>query len=288
MEETDLTADIEETADSQEDSALSLEAQVAALEEELEQLYQQCSTTSVALCFDQIGELVYSDIYPVLSSYGETGTVVSSNGWLIGDNGRIQTNEFLALMEEGWSYAVGGDESLELSGTEDEMIAAWRTNLEEYMERIQVRTGVVPTAYCFREGEYLSAYEEVLMEAGFTAIRYFSEDAVEDSGESSLQRVAGILITEGGQADTLLDELQAYPGAVLVAQVVADEDYEDGQITLESYLTLLEELRASDAVVFTTLDAAIEAAADEEQNALRIEIQEKEAELEEIEAKLAG
>ncbi|MCD7765524.1 MAG: polysaccharide deacetylase family protein [Lachnospiraceae bacterium] len=283
---TDQTADTDETVDSQENLTASLEEQATSLEAELEELYQQCGTTSVALCFDQISEVVYDDIYPVLSSYGETGTLVFNNGWLTGDNGRVQTSEFRTMMEDGWSYAIGGDAALELTGTEEEIVAAWQANLEEYMERIRVRTGVVPTIYCFQEGEYLSAYEEILAEAGFTAIRYFPEDATEGSGESELQRVVGILITEDTQTDELLESLQTYPGAVLAAYVVDGEDYDEDQITLTSYLALLEELRTIDSISVSTLDAAMAAATDEEQWTLRVEIQEKEAALEEIKAQM--
>ncbi|MCD7757592.1 MAG: hypothetical protein LUH45_05405 [Clostridiales bacterium] len=139
---------------------------------------------------------------------------------------------------------------------------------------------MVPTIYCFQEGEYQSAYDEILEADGFTAIRYFAEDAAGDDGDSSLQKIVGIRLTENTQAAEVLEALEAYPGAALLARVVsADETDEENWITLGTYLSLLEELRGSDALALTTLDAAIEAAADEEQSALRAEIQEKEDQL---------
>ncbi|MCD8146305.1 MAG: polysaccharide deacetylase family protein [Clostridiales bacterium] len=259
--------------------------QVAALEEELEQLYQQYSATSVALCFEQTGEVVYDDIYPALTEQGETGTIVFTNGLLTGDNYQVMTDEFRTMMDNGWSYAIGGDDSLELTGTNAENAAAWQTSLETYMKNIRTRTGVVPTVYCFREGEYQSDYEAILEADGFTAIRYFAEDAEDDDGGSDLQKIVGIRLTENTQAETVLETLKAYPGAALLARVVAaDATDEESWITLETYLSLLAELRSSDNVTITTLDAAIEAAADEEQSNLRAEIQEKEGELAEWKA----
>ncbi len=266
--------------DDAESDAESLENQMAALEAELEELYQQCEATSVALCFDQLSELVYSDIYPALAEDGVTGTIVFTNSWLTGDNGRIQTTEFSELMSAGWSYAVGGDSTLELTGTQEEVVAAWQARLETYLERIRVRSGVSPTIYCFREGEYLPAYDEILEELGFTTIRYYPEDAAEDDNESTLLKVVGIPVSEESQADEILDELRAYPGAVLVAQVT-----DNGQ--LESYLDLVDALQESDTVTLTTFDAAVEAASDEEQQALHAEILEKEAALTALEAQSA-
>ncbi len=264
------------------------EDQVAALEEELEQLYQQRGATSVALCFEQTGEVVYDDIYPVLSEQGETGTIVFTNGLLTGDNYQVRTEEFRTMMENGWSYAIGGDDSLELTGTDAENTAAWQTSLETYMKNILTRTGVVPTVYCFREGEYRSAYDAILEANGFTAIRYFAEDANSDNGESNLQKIVGIRLTENTQAETVPETLEAYPGAALLARVVAaDETDEESWITLETYLSLVAELRSSDAVTITTLDAVIEAATDEEQTELLAEIQEKEDELAEWKAQSA-
>lgn len=260
----------------QEEAAAYIDAvaQETAMEEELEQLYQQRDTTSVALCFEQIGEVIYDDIYPVLTEQGEMGTVVFTNGLLTGDNYQVRTEEFRTMMDNGWSYAIGGD------GTDAENAAAWQTSLETYMKNIRTRTGVVPTIYCFQEGEYQSAYDEILKADGFTAIRYFAEDAAGDNGDSSLQKIVGIRLTENTQAAEVLEVLEAYSGAALLARVVsADETDEENWITLETYLSLLKELRGSDALTLTTLDAAIEAAADEEQSALRAEIQEKEDQL---------
>lgn len=286
--ETDETEQ-QEALIQQEETGMT-EEQIAELEAELEQIYQQCESVSVALCFEQIGEAVYDDLYPALSEHGETGTLVFTNGWLTGDNGRIQTRDFRAMIAEGWSCAVGGDESLELTGTEEEAVATWQASLEEYLARIQVRTGITPTIYCFREGEYQSACDGILEEQGFTALLYSPEDADNDGNDSSsLQKIVRISLAEGAQAEDVLEALQGYSGAVLVTQIVdADEIEEAGQITLESYLSLLEELRGSDAISVTTLDAAIEAAADEEQSALRAEIREKESALAEARAQSVG
>lgn len=266
--------------DDGESSAESLKDQEAELEAELEELYQQCEPTSVALCFDQLSALVYTDIYPALSEAGDVGTVVFTNSWLTGDNGRIQTAGFTAMVNAGWSYAVGGDSTLELTGTEEEIVAAWQARLETYLDRIRVRSGVRPTIYCFREGEYLPAYDEILESLGFTTIRYYPEDAAEDDGESALLKVVGIPISEESEANEILDELRAYPGAILVAQVTNDAQ-------AEHCLSLTEELKESDAVTFTAFPAAAEAATDEEQQALRTEILEKEAALGVLKAQTA-
>lgn len=208
------TADSSQAADEsvsqsepQEEAAAYIDAvaQETALEEELEQLYQQCGATSVALCFEQTGAVVYDDIYPALTEWGETGTVVFTNGLLTGDNYQVATNDFRTMMDNGWSYAIGGD------GTDAENAAAWQTSLEMYMANILKRTGVVPTIYCFQEGEYQSAYDEILEADGFTAIRYFAEDAEGDDGDSELQKIVGIRLTDDTQAAEVLEALEAYP-----------------------------------------------------------------------------
>ncbi|MCD8367326.1 MAG: polysaccharide deacetylase family protein [Clostridiales bacterium] len=275
-EEDDEKAD---DADASATGAESLETQAAAMEEELEALYQQCEATSVALCLDQISALVYTDVYPALSDAGDTGTVVFTNSWLTGDNGRIQTSEFNRMVSAGWSYAVGGDSTLELTGTQEEIVVAWQARLETYLERIRVRSGVRPTIYCFREGEYLPDYDEILESLGFTAIQYYPEDAAEDDGEGALLKTVGIPISEETQADEVLDELRAYPGAVLVTQVT-------NETQVEYFLDLIEELKESDTVTITSFDAAAEAASDKEQQALRAKILEKEAVLEALEAQI--
>lgn len=271
-------------------SEAGLEQRAAELERELEELYQQTPDPQTALCFDQITDVIYSEVYPALEELGCTATVVFNDGWLTGDYERMTTAEFHELMDAGWEFAIGGDSELELPEVPEQAEEAWRQSLEEAMTQIQQRAGVTPTVYCFREGEYRPGYDAILEEWGFTTIRYSAGDAEADDGESSLTKVVGIPLSEGTGAAEVLEDLKQYPGAVLYTQVVAEGTQEENQVALEGYLALLEELTDSDSIAVTTMVGASEAVASEsqEEKDRLAGIQEKERELEQLRQALEG
>ncbi|MCD7843459.1 MAG: hypothetical protein LUG17_02385 [Clostridiales bacterium] len=159
-----------EEVDAEAEALAALEAQAAALEQELADLREQCGPIQVALFINQSTDVVYQELYPAMTAAGFTGTIVFRDGALTGNYQIIETSEFKTMNGEGWEYAIGGDSTdIDLTGTVTAQ--AWQTSLETYIKALRARTGITPTLYVFQEGEYQTAYDAVLEELGCTARR---------------------------------------------------------------------------------------------------------------------
>ncbi|MCD8362908.1 MAG: polysaccharide deacetylase family protein [Lachnospiraceae bacterium] len=274
-----------EEADTEEDETAALEAQAEALEQELTELREQCGPTQVALFLDQSSDVVYDELYAAMTTAQFTGTIVFRDGALTGNYQIIETSEFKTMNEAGWEYAIGGDSTdIDLTGTVT--AAAWQTSLETYMKDLRARTGITPTLYVFQEGEYQADYDAVLEELGYTALLYSPEDAAADTADSALTKLVGINVSAETDASALLEELQDYPCAVLVAEVDAADSTEEDAFLVADYVALLQELQADSNVTITTGTEVLESAADSDRQALLDQIQEKEAELAQVQAQL--
>lgn len=108
---------------------------------------------------------------------------------------------------------------------------------------------------------------------------YSPEDAAADTSDSALTKLVGINVSAETDAATLLEELQSYPCAVLVAEVDEAASTEENPFPSADYIALLQELQTDSSVTITTGTEVLEAAADGDQQALLEQIQEKEAEL---------
>lgn len=274
-----------EEADTEAEALAELEAQAAALEQELAELREQCGPTQVALFINQSTDVVYQELYPAMTAAEFTGTIVFRDGALTGNYQIIETSEFKTMNGDGWEYAIGGD-STDIDLTGDITATAWQTSLETYMKDLRARTGITPTLYVFQEGEYQSAYDAVLEELGYTALVYSPEDAAVDTADSTLTKLVGINVSAETDAATLLEELQSYPCAVLIAEVDEAASTKENPFPSTDYIALLQELQTDSGVTITTGTEVLESAVDSDRQALLEQIQEKEAELAEVQAQL--
>lgn len=178
------------------------------LEQQLQELTDQLEPTQAALCVGGIQSRVYTEVYPVLESQGLTAMVRMVYPRLTGDLGQMSTAQFLELMERGWTFAVAGDETLETGDDPEQAVQTWRTSLEGYLRRIRTRSGVAPTVYWFRPGEYRAEYLAVLEELGFTSCCVREEDLTDGSAASGLAEIVCIALDPA--ADPAEIQMQAY------------------------------------------------------------------------------
>ncbi|MCD8189162.1 MAG: polysaccharide deacetylase family protein [Clostridiales bacterium] len=283
----DTSADTSaEVSDPEASETAALQAQAEALEQELEDLREQCGAVPVALFFDQSTDVIYQELYPAMTTAGYTGTIVFQDGALTGNYQIIETSEFKTMNEAGWEYAIGGDSTdIDLTGTVTAQ--AWQTSLETYIKNLRARTGITPTLYVFRDGEYQEDCDAALEDLGYTALAYSAADAAEDTAVSALTRLTWFRVSAETDAETLLEELQSCSCAVLLAEVDEADSTGEDLFTSEDYIALLGELVADDGVTITTGTEILETAADgSERQQLLEQIQEKEAELAQVQAQL--
>ncbi len=276
-----------EESDSKATGLTALRVQAETLEQELEELREQRGPVSVALFVDQSTDVVYQELYPAMTTAGYTGTIVFQDGALTGNYQIIETSEFQTMNGDGWEYAIGGNSTdVELTGeiTSEE----WQTSLETYMKDLRSRTGITPTLYVFREGEYQADYDAVLEDLGYTALAYSAEDAAEDedAADSALTKLVWVRVSAETDAEALAEELQSYSCAVLVAEVDEADSTGEDAFSSEDCIALLEALQADDNVTVATGTEVLETAADGERQERLDEIQEKEEERAPMQAQL--
>ncbi|MCD8146603.1 MAG: hypothetical protein LUD84_04905 [Clostridiales bacterium] len=274
-----------EEAAAEAEELAALEAQAETLEQELAELREQCGPIPVALFINQSSDVVYDELYAAMTAAEYTGTIVFRDGALTGNYQVIETSEFKTMNGEGWEYAIGGD-STDIDLTGDITAQAWQTSLETYMKNLRTRTGITPTLYVFQEGEYQADYDAVLEELGYTALVYSPEDAAADTADSALTKLVGINVSAETDAAALLEELQSYPCAVLVAEVDEASSTAENPFPSADYVALLQELQTDSSLTITTGTEILESAGDSDRLALLEQIQEKEAELEQVESQI--
>lgn len=282
MAQTDANENLESTSAQEkaiDTDEATAEDQINQLESELDELYQQREAVQVVLCFEQLSDFLYDDVYPELVEQSYLPMAVFTDAWLPGDNWRISVSEFTELNALGWTFAIGGSSELDSQDAE-----TWQTRLEDYMERIRVRVAAAPSVYCFDQGEYSASYDSILESLGFTAICYYSEDAAADTNESNLSKIVKIPISEEMDYESLVATLKQYSGVVISVLLSQDDEAEDGQISVTQYMSLLNQLETSDDIEIVSFEEAIAAANDTDRLALLEEISAKEAELEQLRA----
>lgn len=278
-------ASAEAFTDSEAEETAALEAQAAALEQELEELREQCGPVQVGLFFDQSDDVVYGELYPAMTAAGYTGTIVFQDGALTGNYQIIETSEFKTMNAAGWEYAIGGDSAdLDLTGTYT--TKDWQTSLESYIRALRARTGITPTLYVFRDGEYQAECEATLEDLGYTALAYSAADAATDTTESALDKLTWFRVSAETDAEALLEELQSCSCAVLLAEVDEADSTDEDAFLVEEYIELLKTLETEETVTITAGSTVLEAAEDGERQTLLDQIQQKEEELAQVQAQL--
>lgn len=187
-------------------------------EPDIEAIRAQITNTKAILLVGSIRQSVYDAIYPALNDMGYTGTLLFFNGHLTGDYLQISTPKFQELVNDGWSFAMGGIGS---NLSDDD----WQSSLLEEMSLIEYRCGIRPSVYYFQPGEYRPELENILREEGFAAFYYSTEDAANIAEETSdLRKCCYIPVSKEEDLQALLDQAWSYDSAVFGAAVDSEEE----------------------------------------------------------------
>lgn len=191
-----------------------LETEKKQLERQLNALTGQENTeetgeSSGVVCFTSIDRSVFTQAYPKLRAREYTGVFIMKDGKLPGDYNTITVEECLELLNAGWSYGI----SLTDEFASEE---SWQASVQEYLDDLRARISVLPSVYCFEEGEYSADSVAFLAKNGFSAVLYDEKEQPE--------AVEGIVqIPLYGYLDGLSD-LNTYTWLGLEVQIVWDED----------------------------------------------------------------
>lgn len=217
-------------------------------EEQLEDLYAQCAPSKVALCFYQINDSAYDELYPLLNRYGLVGTLVLHDGQLPGDNGKISTAACQELTTAGWTFAVGGSSDIDMVTDPEAAAEELDHYLDRYLERIRVRIAVTADTFIFGEGEYQEVFDEVLEAHGFTKVLYVPDGVTQISSTDDLEKIPYYSISQSTDLSEAVQTAQNYGNVVLTTRLVtAEADDTMLDYTVADYEPLLQTL-ADDAL----------------------------------------
>lgn len=229
--------------------AEKLEKQINELDEQIDKLEKQQKEegTGVYLYFDQVFESCYEQLYPQMKEMGYTGTMVLTDGQLPGNYLQMTVAQCTEMLDNGWELAVGGSKQLDLTENLDDVETEWRDYLEQYLAEIKRRLNVVPTVYCFKEGEYREEFDDILKEYGFKTIRYFGEEDLQS--EDELVRIRAIQVEQNTDISRAAEELKNYSTVALCARrVAADIPSGSENIQIGKYCDLLKSLNENDGL----------------------------------------
>lgn len=179
----------------------------------------QIPRTKAVLLVSGIQQAVYDNVYPVLHDAGYTATLLFMNGHLTGDYGQMSTVQFQKLIDDGWEFAIGGI-STDLSAED------WRSSLLEELSSIEQRSGVQPSAYYFRSGEYRTELDIILQEEGFSSLYYTPEDAANAvENVSGMRRICYVPFSAETELQGVLDQAWSYDSVAMGVEL--DPDAED-------------------------------------------------------------
>lgn len=230
-------------------SEMGLKKQIKELDEQIEKLEkrQNGAETGVYLYFDQVFESCYEQLYPQMKEMGYTGTMVLTDGQLPGNYLQMTVAQCTEMLDNGWELAMGGSKQIDLTENLDDVETEWRAYLEQYLAEIKRRLNVVPTIYCFNEGEYREEFDDILKEYGFKTIRYFGEEDLQK--EDELVRIRAIQVEQNTDISSAAEDLKNYSTVALCARRVA-EDVPSGSenIQIGKYCDLLKSIHENDGL----------------------------------------
>lgn len=190
----------------------------------------------VIVCFRSVTEDAYEEIYPLMTSKGFSGTLVSLAGVLPGSNDRISIAHANELVDDNWGYAIGAGSAIALNGS----MSANKANLQEYLEKYvkeyKDMVGRDPDAIYFSNGTYKKGYNPILLDLGFDLVFYEGKAVATDDKRMTVVHV------------------QENPGSEAISR-----DFDNGQITgikmevqYDSYTA--EDVRYSEDMLRSILD----------------------------------
>lgn len=154
-----------------------LQSEKSELEQELEELTgetdaRETEKATGVLCFTSIDQNLYTQAYSKLQKNGYTGLFIMQNRKLPGDYNTISVEEFLELLDAGWSYGISLPKA-------ENMEEDWQTSVQEYLQELDIRTGVLPSVYYFEVGEYSAVSVSFLKECGIDTVLYCGKEQAE-------------------------------------------------------------------------------------------------------------
>ncbi len=69
----------------------------------------------LVLFFDNVSDNLIDTVYPLLTEYKHTGTIVLCDGLVPGEEGNISKDDFDFLLSKGWDTAIGYSSAVDLS-----------------------------------------------------------------------------------------------------------------------------------------------------------------------------
>lgn len=219
-------------------TGIDIPAETQETDQESEISSNQALVTGVLLCFDQIHEIIYDTVFPLLEQKNIAGMMVFRAGLLPGDYGRISTDECLEMVDAGWTVAIGSSSELDLSQNTEETRAAFSSYLDSYLEAIDNRIGIRPEIFCFDEGEYHQEYDRILEEHGITGMRVFSEEGVLQTNNGITQK-NGVRIGEEMDESAVSEKIRNYSSVMLCTQV-SDDPSGSSKISMEHFSAVID------------------------------------------------
>lgn len=147
-----LTAQLEE-----------LEAETGDESTEVQEV-EQAAAPQAVFCLNTVTEQTYTEVYPALHEKGITGILILRNGQLPGDNYCLTVEQFLEMIDDGWSFGIS------LQKDADRTDESWQNEIELYMSNLKQRTDLTPAIYCFAEGGCTASEAGILIEEGFDTV----------------------------------------------------------------------------------------------------------------------
>lgn len=226
-----------------------LENQIKELDEQIKKLekQQKDAGTKVYLYFDQVFESCYDQLYPQMKEMGYTGTMVLTDGQLPGDYLQMTETQCTEMLDNGWELAVGGSKQIDLTADLSDVENEWRAYLEKYLAEIKLRLNVVPTVYCFNEGEYRKEFDDILRDYGFKTIRYYGEEDLQQ--EDGLTRIRAYQVAQDTDNNEAVNDLKNYSAVALCTRRVAAEVQSGAEnIQITKYSELLKSITETDGL----------------------------------------
>ncbi len=206
-----------------------LEKKLTDMDEQVEEELQVKGTAIVV--FVELKKEIYTDIYPIMESFGYKGVLALSDKQFPGQEGCMSVSQFRRLIKAGWSYCIMWEE--------DNNLADWHKGIEEKLKSLKLKTS---TAMYFPTGTYEKEMQEKLTEEGYDIIAHHGEeqlsffsDVVE--GEIWYPGVCGM---QGQEPKTKLKRIVADGSNIVytVGFTMQDELYEK-----ETFKRMLEEFQ---------------------------------------------
>lgn len=241
-------------AEAMEKELRPLEVERRRLQQELDDIdrtYEEESqgVASLVILFTDLDEIIYTDIFPRMSTYGFTGVLAISEEYFPGHTGCMNWEQFRELTSAGWKCCFRWESGMDA----DEWMASCRQLARE------ARIGMPETVY-FPGNTYNGTQDDFLEEQNFTVVVHHSEENLPltiSENEKGLWHSGAVAWNQDGVV-SILSDLTSQKGD-LVFTVGSDsqsEEYEENGYTY--MLQMLNKYCGAGDLMVTDLQGAVE------------------------------